>query len=1021
VAFEQSFSRMILAGLTAAALISGTLPEAAARDLATMSSAEIRALQQRLGDAACYKGPIDGQTSPALEKAQQSCPSMDPVLRIETGMHTSPVYGVAADSQCKILATGSGDKTVRFWSLPQGQLLRTVRLPIGSSKDGEIYTVAISPDGNLTAAGGWDATYQKYQTHGIYLFDTATGTSVRRVGNFDNVVFHLSFSPDGTKLAAALGESNGIRVIDVKSGREVFADRDYRDHSYGIAYGPDGSLYAVGLDGFVRHYTPDLKLKNKVAAVGGKRPYSIAVDPKGRRVAVAYDDTSAVDFYDPQDLHRMGAADTRAVNNSNLFSVSWSGDGSKLYAGGSYYTTRGNAWPRALVPFSTDGSRAGTDIAVADNTILSVAPCGDSVAFGTYDPIFGLVRPNGSVVTLGQGRIADMRNKIGDAFTVSPDGTRVRFGFDVAAANPVLFDLISGSLSQAAPPSRDLVAPNIDGINVTDWSVNAAPRLRGKPLTLERHERSLSLAVAPDRSGFVIGADWQLHNFDSSGKQRWNVEAPAAAWGVNMVRNGSLLVAAYGDGTIRWHRTSDGHELLALFVERPPAGRTTARWVAWTPSGYYMASPGGEDLIGWHVNRGWEQQADFVPASRLRDRFNRPDILQLTIEKLDEAEAVKAANTASQRREDTKPIENALPPVIKINAPSRDGTFSTPKVDLTYSLRSPSGLPVDKVDILIDGSPTGAQARGVDPKGSTAESMQSVSIGLPQRDVEIGLVARSGALVSEVARIKLAYRGSTPTQQEADTTKPVLYALLVGVAEYQNPSLRLEYSAKDARDLASALQKQSGGLYRDVKIKILADKDATVAGVKDGLIWLQKETTSRDLAVVFLSGHGLTDAKNQFWYLTYEADTSRLLSTAVSRTDVMSVLGDLPGKKILFIDACHAGAVLASNTRTRGASVDLNSAINDFATAESGLVVYGSATGREVSVESDEWHNGAFTKALIEAIGEGKADMMHKGKITTAVLDAYLAERVKQLTGGEQHPVMSRPDAVPDFPLAIVK
>jgi hypothetical protein len=26
--------------------------------------------------------------------------------------------------------------------------------------------------------------------------------------------------------------------------------------------------------------------------------------------------------------------------------------------------------------------------------------------------------------------------------------------------------------------------------------------------------------------------------------------------------------------------------------------------VAWTPGSYYAASPGGEDLIGWHVNRG---------------------------------------------------------------------------------------------------------------------------------------------------------------------------------------------------------------------------------------------------------------------------------------------------------------------------------------------------------------------------------------------------------------------------------
>jgi uncharacterized caspase-like protein len=251
--------------------------------------------------------------------------------------------------------------------------------------------------------------------------------------------------------------------------------------------------------------------------------------------------------------------------------------------------------------------------------------------------------------------------------------------------------------------------------------------------------------------------------------------------------------------------------------------------------------------------------------------------------------------------------------------------------------------------------------------------------------------------------------------------KPVLYALLVGVANYQNEKLRLDYSAKDAQGVAAALKAQSGGLYRDVKVKVLTDSEATATGLKDGLLWLQKEMTSRDLAIVFLAGHGVTDAKNEFWFLPYEADTTRLFSTAVPRRDIVDVLRDLPGKKILFLDACHAGAVLPSDIHTRGAPVDLNSTINDFATAESGLVVYGASTGREFSIESDDWKHGAFTKALIEAIGEGKADIGHQGKITTALLDAYLAERVKELTGGEQHPVMSRPEAVPDFPLALVR
>src|SRR5471030_3097163 len=72
---------------------------------------------------------------------------------------------------------------------------------------------------------------------------------------------------------------------------------------------------------------------------------------------------------------------------------------------------------------------------------------------------------------------------------------------------------------------------------------------------------------------------------------------------------------------------------------------------------------GGEDLIGWQVNRGWEQQADFFPASRFRERFNRPDIVRLALETLDEGEAVKRANAAAKRHEDTTPLAAKLPPV----------------------------------------------------------------------------------------------------------------------------------------------------------------------------------------------------------------------------------------------------------------------------------------------------------------------------------------------------------------------
>ena len=76
--------------------------------------------------------------------------------------------------------------------------------------------------------------------------------------------------------------------------------------------------------------------------------------------------------------------------------------------------------------------------------------------------------------------------------------------------------------------------------------------------------------------------------------------------------------------------------------------------MAWTPEGYYVASPGAEDLIGWHVNNGKDRAADFFSASRFRDAFYRPDIVTRVLETLDPDHpnlALRLENYASLLRE----------------------------------------------------------------------------------------------------------------------------------------------------------------------------------------------------------------------------------------------------------------------------------------------------------------------------------------------------------------------------------
>lgn len=81
----------------------------------------------------------------------------------------------------------------------------------------------------------------------------------------------------------------------------------------------------------------------------------------------------------------------------------------------------------------------------------------------------------------------------------------------------------------------------------------------------------------------------------------------------------------------------------------------------WPPSGYYDASVGGEDLIGWHINNGKDAAADFFPASRFRSDYYRPDVIAKLLETKDEGEAVAQANAEHDRKHQAAKIEEMLP------------------------------------------------------------------------------------------------------------------------------------------------------------------------------------------------------------------------------------------------------------------------------------------------------------------------------------------------------------------------
>jgi hypothetical protein len=584
-----------------------------------------------------------------------------PVLVVDPGMHTAIIKRADADSAANWAVTGSDDKTVRVWSLTDGSLARTIRLPAGPGNVGKVYAVAISPDGALIATGG--LTRGIVGQEQIYLLDRASGALVKRIDGLPNGVLHLAFAPGGHRLAATLG-SGGIRLYDRdRDWGEAARDEDYGDEGYGASFAPDGRLATSAWDGKVRLYGAELKgIVRPFAAIdvpGGHQPDGIAFSSDGgARLAVGYGDETVVILLDGHTLAPLRGPDIKVIASGNLGSVAWSSDGRTLFAAGTY----GVMGLRPVVAWGNSGAGEQRLLLVAaQQTVTSLVslPDGDLlVAAG--DPWLGRLRQNGTTAWANGPPTADLSNQR-YTLSASSDGSRVGFRFSAFSKQPARFDLRARSLALDQTGDETLAPPRQDGLPIEDWANTTHPTLGGQPLAQDPYEISRSLAINPAKDRFVLGTDWSLRAFDADGKRLWTQPVPGTVWAVNITGDRRLVVAAYSDGTIRWHRMSDGVELLAFM---PLPDKTN--WVAWTPEGFYAATPGAHGILRWHVNHGWDAPAESIPVEDIPGSF-RPAVLPLVLQELETPRALGLAVLAEHNKEVAIRTHSQLPPGVRLH------------------------------------------------------------------------------------------------------------------------------------------------------------------------------------------------------------------------------------------------------------------------------------------------------------------------------------------------------------------
>jgi uncharacterized caspase-like protein len=204
-----------------------------------------------------------------------------------------------------------------------------------------------------------------------------------------------------------------------------------------------------------------------------------------------------------------------------------------------------------------------------------------------------------------------------------------------------------------------------------------------------------------------------------------------------------------------------------------------------------------------------------------------------------------------------------------------------------------------------------------------------------------------------------------------------------------------------------------------VVVRKLTDGQATERNIRLGLEWLKSNVKTRnERALLFFSGHGVTTPELASYLLPQDVEPAQLIATALNKRVILDVLKGLPGRVLVFLDACHAAGGLEAAGMSGVRRLDTVGLVNEFADAQNGIVSFVSSQGDEASWEDERWKNGAFTSALVEGL-DGKAVSAGETEILTIDLYRWLLKQVQILTDKKQTPIMHSPPNLAPFAVAV--
>jgi WD40 repeat protein len=438
--------------------------------------------------------------------------------------------------------------------------------------------------------------------------------------------------------------------------------------------------------------------------------------------------------------------------------------------------------------------------------------------------------------------------------------------------------------------------------------------------------------------------------------------------------------------TIRRPGLNEPLKMLTTVRQRPlwrffPA--ENHEWVLWRWQDYfYDCSAHGDSYIGWQVNGATEETPEFFRAEQFRKDRHRPDKVR---------EAIESAFFRPERGA----IADLLPPRVEMQVNATERMDEPVVVDLRVSSHGPGLADQPRLVALWINDHKYRSWEGSIPFARRVE--------IPRSQLHAG---QQNVLVAQAYSSK-GTRGDSQRHQVAGppVLRPgLLHGLFVGVRDYsQTPPTpdgfwpSLTYPVQDAEAMHDAWLAQAGsGLLTPGRLRVLKDFEASPQRVLQELRVLQKIASPDDMVIVFLAGHGWAQAldprrrtfdANRFAFVCPHFEVEHFKDTGITSEALYDALVALPARKLVFIDACHAGSV-------RGADH-----VRSLTPDGIGPPIFTAAGRDEAALEHPAFGHGLFTRAILDALTVEftRADRQGHGLLSVRDLGEYLAQRVPEL------------------------